>query len=128
MRSLHNEMCGGALESFGFDTTMRMGMGGFLTTAIVPVVLFRDGRALPDVSALLTPNQLATHDAAIPYDWTEWRRANGELQLQKSDGWERLPFHATYAKLPEDFRLTGSYRALSGVGSIALGGASSVAA
>jgi len=50
------------------------------------------------------------------------------LQLQKSDGRERLPFPTTQAKLPEDFRLTGSYRALSGVGNLALGGASSVAA
>jgi len=48
-----------------------MGVGGFFTTAIVPVLLFRDGRALRDVSALLTPNQLATHAAANPDDRTK---------------------------------------------------------
>jgi len=68
---MHKQMCGGALESFGFDTKIRMDVGGFFTTAIVPVLLFRDGRALRDVSALLTPNQLATHAAANPDDRTK---------------------------------------------------------
>ena len=28
MRSMHKQMCGGALESFRFDTKIRMGVGG----------------------------------------------------------------------------------------------------
>jgi hypothetical protein len=110
------------IDSFGFDTRMTMGVGGFLTTDIYPVVLFRDGNALTDITGLSDPNGITHNRTANSNDWTRWRRNGGKIELQKSKNWEALPFPRTYASLPTNFRLDGLYRRLSGVGNIAAGG------
>lgn len=120
------------IDSFGFDSGTTMGIGGFLTTRIFPIVLFRDGRALLDIEALAQPAALPAHQRANPDDWIRWRRDAGELQLERRgrDGtaWKKLYFQATYPRLPEGFRLEGRFRALSGTGNLAVGGSDSVVA
>jgi len=120
------------IDSFGFDSRAAMGIGGFLTMKTFPIVLFRDGTALLEIEALARPAELAAHRRANPDDWTRWRRAGGELQLERrgKDGtaWQKLYFQATYPRLPDDFRLDGRYRSLAGVGNVAVGGTDSVAA
>lgn len=116
------------VEAFGFDTRPVMGIGGFITTDIYPVVLFRDGRLLTDVEGLMFPGGPAAHQAAHPKDWTRWRRQSGELQIAGGKGWEKLPFQSTYRQLPAGMRLDGLYRRLGGTGNIAVGGTATVAA
>lgn len=114
------------IDAFGFDTRPTMGIGGFITTEIYPVVLFRDGRLLTDVEGLLFPGGPAAHQAAHPKDWTRWRRQGGELQIAGKKGWEKLPFQSTYKQLPAGMRLDGLYRRLGGTGNLAMGGTSTV--
>ena len=116
------------IEGFGFDTRAAMGIGGFITTEVYPVVLFRDGRLLKDVEALLHPGGLAAHRAAQPKDWSRWRRGGGELQIERGSAWEKLAFQTVYARLPDSFRLAGLYRRLGGGGNVGVGGTDSVAA
>lgn len=121
------------IDSFGFHSRMAMGVGGFLTTRIFPVVLFRNGDALLDVEALAHPGGLAAHRSARAKDWTRWRRAGGELQLELPGkggvrDWRKLHFQTTYPKLPSGFRLDGRYRSLKAVGNLAMGGTDSVTA
>lgn len=111
-----------SIDSFGFDTRPKMGVGGFIALDIYPIVLFKNGEVLTDVTALSFPAGLAAHKRANPDDWTRWRRNGGKLQLAKSDGWDVMEFQTTYARLPDGFRLDGAYRYLSGAGTLAVGG------
>jgi hypothetical protein len=77
----------GRIDSFGFDTKAGMGMGGFITTEIYPVVLFRDGSALTDVTGLNDP---VAHRRANPENWVQWRRSGGKIELMKSSGWKAM--------------------------------------
>jgi hypothetical protein len=113
------------IDSFGFDTKVGVGMGGFITTEIYPMVLFRDGTALTDVERLANPE---AHRRANPEDWIPWQHVGGKVELAKSSRWEALPFPKTYASLPIRYRLNGLFRRLSGVGNIAIGGGESVSA
>jgi len=115
------------IDSFGFDTRPKMGVGGFIALDIYPVVLMKSGEALTDVRGLAAPGGLEAHKRANPKDWTRWRREGGKLELQKKKGWEALPFQTTYAQLPGDLRLEGLYRDLEGAGTIGVGGTQSVA-
>ena len=117
-----------SIDSIGFDTRAGFGVGGFITTEIVPVVLFRNGDALTDVRGLTAPGGLAAHKAAQPAAWTRWQRAGGELQVARAKGFAKLPFQVTSATLPAGFRLRGMYRRLGGAGTLGVGGTSSVAA
>lgn len=116
------------IDSFGFNTRMTMGVGGFLTQDVYPVVLFRNGEALKDVKGLMYSGGLSAHRSSNPNDWTRWRRSGGRVELQTSEGWKPLPFSQTYQSLPNQFRLEGTYRSLSGTGNVAISGSSSVAA
>lgn len=117
------------IDSFGFDTRMSMGVGGFLTTVVYPVVLFRDGRALRNAEALAFPDGIDVHRQSHPKDWTRWRRAGDRVQVQDSKGeWKNMSFAVTYATLPADYRMDGSYQSLSGTGTVAVGGSDSVVA
>lgn len=116
------------IEAFGFDSAMTMGVGGFLTTRIYPVVLFRGGDALTKVEGLASPGGVARHRRDHPDHWTQWRRSGNEIQLLKKNSWTNLPFRTTYPRLPDDFRLDGFFRSLSGTGSIAIGGSQEAAA
>ncbi len=118
-----------SIDSFGFDTRMTMGIGGFLTTTAYPIVLFRDGQALKDIEALSFAGGLQAHQRANPKDWTRWRRSGSEVQIINTKGeWEKLAFSKTYGMLPAGFRLDGFFRSLSGAGTVAVGGSDSVAA
>lgn len=116
-----------AIDSFGFDVRAGMGFGGFITTEIYPVVLFKNGDVLTDVRGLMAPAGLTAHKAAQPAAWSRWRRAGGELQVEGKKGFEKLPFQATYARLPAGFTLNGLYRRLGGTGTLGVGGTTSVA-
>ena len=116
-----------SIESVGFDTRAGFGVGGFITTEVVPIVLFRNGEVLTDVRGLTAPGGLAAHKAANPGKWTRWQRAGGELQIARAKGFVKLPFQVTYATLPAGFRLRGMYRRLGGAGTLGVGGTSSVA-
>jgi len=114
------------IDSFGFDTRPKMGVGGFITLDIYPVVLMKSGEALTDVKGLAAPGGWEAHRRSNPQDWTRWRREGGKLELQKKKGWAPLPFQTTYAQLPGDLRLDGLYRDLEGAGTIGAGGTQSV--
>jgi hypothetical protein len=116
------------IESFGFDTRMTMGVGGFMSLDVYPVVLFRNGEALTDVTGLSFSGGPDAHKQANPGDWTRWRRSAGKLQLEGKKDWEALAFQTTYSQLPNNFKLEGLFRSLSGTGNIAMGGTQMVAA
>jgi hypothetical protein len=116
------------IDSFGFDTRVSVGVGGFIGQDVYPVVLFRNGDALKEVKALAAANGLAEHRSSNPKAWTKWQRKNGKIELLTAKGWKALPFNATYQALPAQFRLDGTYRSLSGAGNVAIGGSASVAA
>ncbi|WP_096588443.1 hypothetical protein [Calothrix sp. NIES-2098] len=116
------------IDSFGFNSRTAMGIGGFLTVKIYPIVLFRNGDALTNVEGLSFNGGIAAHKRAKPDEWTRWRRQGGKLELASKDGWEALPFSKTYPKLPENFKLNGLFRSLSGTGNVAVGGSQSIAA
>jgi hypothetical protein len=117
------------IDSFGFDSRMQMGVGGYLYPSPVPVVLFRNGDALTDISGLGFRGGIQAHKLAHPKAWTHWRRSGGQLQLRDSkQAWRKLPYQATYAKLPAGFRLDGTYGSISGTGTAAVGGSDSVVA
>lgn len=117
-----------SIDAFGFDTRPKVGVGGFIALDIYPVVMFRNGEVLTDVTALSFPGGLAAHQRAHPEDWTRWRRSEGKLQLSKGGTWEVMKFQSTYARLPDGFRLDGAYRSLSGAGTLAVGGTQEVVA
>lgn len=116
------------IDSIGFHTRPTMGIGGFIALDIFPVLLLRSGDLVKDVTALAAPGGLAAHRAAHPEQWTQWRRSGGEIQLMTTEGWRKLGFQTTYATLPADLRLDGNFRALGGVGNVAVGGTDSVIA
>lgn len=117
-----------SIEAFGFDTRPKVGVGGFIALDIYPVVLFRNGEVLTDVTALSYPGGVTAHQQAHPEDWTRWRRNEERLQLSKGGTWEAMKFQTTYARLPDGFRLDGAYRSLSGAGTLAVGGTQEVVA
>lgn len=116
------------VDAFAFDTAMAMGVGGFLTTRIFPVVLFKNGDALTDVEGLAFPAGLAAHRRAHPKAWTRWRRSGSQIELQEGASWSRLPFPVTYPRLPDGFRLDGTFRSLAAVGNAVVGGTQEVVA
>lgn len=117
------------IDSFGFDTRPKMGLGGFIALDIYPVVLFKDGTALTAVKRLADGGSAATLQQHHAADFTRWRRHGGELQLRDDKGgWKALPFQTTYARLPAGLRLDGLYRATAGGGNLAVGGSQAVTA
>jgi hypothetical protein len=110
------------IEAFGFGSGTTMGVGGFLTVRIYPVVLFRGGDALTEVQGLASPGGIAGHRRDHPKDWTRWRRIGGEIQLRKGAEWVKLPFRTTHPRLPDGFRLDGFFRSTTGTGTVAIGG------
>jgi hypothetical protein len=116
------------IEGFGFNSATTMGVGGFLTTRIFPVVLFRSGDLLADVAALSFAAGVVQHRRQHPGDWTRWRRAGADIEQLNRGTWERLPFRTTYSVLPTDFRLDGNFRSLAGTGTLAVGGDQAVTA
>ncbi len=118
----------GQIDSFGFDTRPKVGVGGFVTLDIYPVVLLKSGEALTQVRGLAAPGGLDAYRLAQPDHFTRWRREGGKLQLAKKTGWEPLPFQTTYARLPEGMKLDGLYRDLEGAGTLGSGGTDSVTA
>ena len=112
------------IDSFGFDTAAGVGYGGFITTDIFPVVLFRDGRALTHVADL---GDVSKSRRLYPEHWTQWRRSGGRIELKKLGEWDRMAFAKTYASLPPGFRLNGHFSRLTGTGNVAFGGNQSVA-
>lgn len=117
------------IVGFAFDSSMRMGVGGYIYMVPTPVVLFRNGDALTDVEGLSFRAGLDAHKRAHPDAWSRWRRSGGRLQLHSAkEGWRNLAYNTSYAKLPRGFALDGVYQSLSGSGSVAVGGTDSVAA
>ncbi len=116
------------IDSFAFDATYGFGVGGFMTVDVIPVVLFTTGDVLLKIEQLSAVDSIADGRAQNPEAWSKWRRRGDEIQIQRSAGWENLPFTATYSALPRGFQLNGRYRSLGGGGSIAFGGTTSVAA
>lgn len=116
------------IDSFGFDLSWYFGAGGFMAMDVYPVVLFRSGDALKDIELLAGVTSVEAARQANPDGWTQWRRSGNEIELRTGDGWEALPFTATYSTLPPGFRLDGRYLSLGGGGDIAFGGSTSIAA
>ena len=116
------------IESFGFHSRMSMGVGGFLTTKVYPIVLFRDGEALRDIEGLQFPGGVEAHRRANPKEWTRWRRTGTKVESLVDGAWKPLHFQKTFSTLPANFTLDGYFQSLSGSGTIAIGGTESVAA
>ena len=117
------------IHGFAFNTRAKMGPGGFIALDIYPVVLFKSGDALTNVKRMAEGGDKAAMQKRHAADFTRWRHAGGELQIQEKDGnWKKLPFQTTYARLPDGLRLDGLYRSTSGTGNVAVGGTQSVTA
>jgi hypothetical protein len=104
-----------------------MGYGGFVTIDVYPVVLFRDGSLLTDVTGLAYPAGIDAYRREHPEDWTHWRRAGGELQLQGRAGWKAITYPKVHTQWPDGLRLEGTYRRLGGSGTLGIGGTEAVA-
>lgn len=116
-----------AIDSIGFHTRAKMGVGDFVTLDVFPVLMLRSGELVKDVAALREPGGLDAHRAAHPAAWTRWRRQGGSLELLTTEGWKPLAYQTSYAALPANLVLDGGFRALGGTGNVALGGSDSVA-
>jgi hypothetical protein len=103
------------IDSIGFDFRPIAGYGG-VTMDIYPVVLFRNGDLLMDVTALADVGGLEAHRKSKPDKWQKWRRSGGKLQRTGSEGWRDLAFQVSYPKLPDDFKLNGKFNSTSGIG------------
>jgi hypothetical protein len=103
------------IDSIGFDFRAVAGYGGVVMDTF-PVVLFRNGDLLMDVSALADTGGLEAHKKSKPDEWQKWRRSGGKLQRTGSEGWRDLAYQVTYPRLPDDFRLNGKFNSTSGIG------------
>jgi hypothetical protein len=103
------------IDSIGFDFRAIAGYGGVAMDTF-PVVLFRNGDLLMDVTALADSGGLEAHKKSRPDKWQKWRRSGGKLQRSGSEGWRDLAFQVSYPKLPDDFRLNGKFSSISGIG------------
>jgi hypothetical protein len=103
------------IDSIGFDFRAIAGYGGVAMDTF-PVVLFRNGDLLMDVTALADTEGLEAHKISKPDKWQKWRRSGGKLQRTSSEGWRDLAFQVSYPKLPDDFRLNGKFSSTSGIG------------
>jgi hypothetical protein len=103
------------IDSIGFDFRAIAGYGGVVMDSF-PVVLFRNGDLLMDVSALADTGGLEEHKKSKPDKWQKWRRSEGKLQRSGPEGWHDLAFQVSYPKLPDDFRLNGKFDSASGIG------------
>jgi hypothetical protein len=103
------------IDSIGFDFRAIAGYGGVAMDTF-PVVLFRNGDLLMDVTALAYAGGLEAHRKSKPDKWQKWRRSGGKLQRTGSEGWRDLAFQVSYPKLPDDFRLNGKFSSTSGIG------------
>jgi hypothetical protein len=70
--------------------------------------------ATPEVLASLKKADTGPNVALL--DKPKWRRSGGKLQRTSSEGWRDLAFQVSYPKLPDDFRLNGTFGSTSGVG------------
>lgn len=116
------------IDGFAFDAKYGFGIGGFMTIDVIPVVLFATGDVLLKIEQLSAVDGIAHGHQLDPEAWSKWRRQGNEIQVERSAGWENLPFTATYSELPSGFQLNGRYRSIGGGGSVAFGGTTSVAA
>jgi hypothetical protein len=103
------------VDSIGFDFRAIAGYGGVVMDTY-PVVLFRNGDLLMDVTGLAAAGGLEAHKRSQPDEWEKWRRSGGKLQRKSSDGWRDLGYQVSYPKLPDGFKLNGRFHSSSGVG------------
>jgi hypothetical protein len=105
------------IETVAFYIRPTVMVGGGLALNPNPVVLFKNGDALYDISILKqTASEIIAHRQKKPDEWTKWRRAGGKIQLLEKKGWDRLPFENTMSALPRGFKLAGTYRYLNSAG------------
>lgn len=114
------------IDTVGFITQTRMGIGGSLTFEPTPVVLFKSGDALTRIAALKDGDSIAALKAAKPADWTRWRRNGGVIELERKDGWKKLDYTKTMDALPRGLKLAGRYQRISGGGNSSFGGTSTI--
>jgi hypothetical protein len=96
---------------------LRYQFQGFGVGSVVPtpVVLFKNGEALYDISVLKkSAADIAAHRQRYPDEWTKWRRVNGKLQLLEKKGWDALAFDTVMSSLPRGLKLAGIYRLTGG--------------
>jgi hypothetical protein len=103
------------IDSIGFDFRAIAGYGGVVMDTF-PVMLFRNGDLLMDVSALADTGGLEAHKKSKPDKWQKWRRSEGKLQRSGPEGWRDLAFQVSYPKLPDGFKLNGKFDSASGIG------------
>jgi hypothetical protein len=117
-----------SIEAIAFDSVTHMGAGGFMSFDPTPMVLFKSGEAVDDMTALNAPEGLAAHQVAHPGKWLHWRRDGKFVEVDRKGSWVRLTYTKTLGAAPAGYRLDGTYQRLSGVGNIAVGGTSTVVA
>jgi hypothetical protein len=115
-----------AIDSIGFDNVTHLGYGGYLTFDPTPLVLFKSGEAVDDMTALNAPEGLAAHQAAHPRAWLHWRRSGNSIEVDRGGTWKKLYYTKTLGPAPAAYRLNGDFQRLSGGGNLAVGGTASV--
>lgn len=115
------------IETVGFYSKVRMGLGGIILPMPTPVVLFRNGDALKAISELNRAGGPAASKKAEPDEWTTWRRNGGTVEMLDAEGWAELPFTNFMGPLPRGHRLAAKFRSLSGGGNVATGGNAMIA-
>lgn len=114
------------IVTVGFVTKTRMGVGGSLMFEPAPIVLFRSGEAVDDMTAFSMPGGLAAHRAQRPTAWTHWRKNGSQIEIEQQGAWKKLTYTKTMDALPAGYRLDGTYQRLSGAGDSAIGGKTTI--
>jgi hypothetical protein len=116
----------GAIDSVSFDSVTHMGYGGYMTFDPTPMVLFKSGEAVADMTALNAPEGLAAHRATHPDEWMHWRRDGKVIEVDRKGQWKKLYYTKTLKFASAGYRLEGDYQRLSGGGNIAVVGPTSM--
>jgi hypothetical protein len=110
------------IVTVGFYTRTAVGYGGSMSFLPTPIVLFKSGDALLEMSYLNDPAGLEANKRSHPRAWTKWRRVGGAIERADGSKWLKLEWTAHYDRLPKGFRLGRSYQRLSAGATFGPGG------
>lgn len=99
-----------AIDSVVFDYLPRGG-----EFAIVPVLLFEDGRACTDMALLTNYASERQHRSEHPLRWRQWRQQGGRVQIKGEGDWEDVQYQRRYHGFPEDYRFEHRYKRLNSI-------------
>jgi hypothetical protein len=107
---------GKEIETVVLATRAGVGIGGAVTTELVPTLLFKDGSACRDIELVVSNQDAAAHKTAKPNTWTEWKLIDGKFALGSGTSFTTLYYQQPYPPLPSGFTLDGRFSRVTGGG------------